>query len=239
MYLIAVALWVNGAKGYSALQMSRDLDRQYKTAFVLCHKIREAIGLDAVDREASGGVEVDGGYFGGYIKPANYSKNRRDRRLAKNQNDKRRVVAVMRERHGRTLPFVVRKQHQAVPIIERRVRLDSTLHADEVLGWDPLHVLFDVKRINHQDAYSHDGACTNQAMSFFSRIRGVEIGQHHHIAGPNFDGCAKEMAWREDTRRLSNGEQFLLATFPAATRAASQNWQGYWQRRRLDPAAGI
>ncbi|NLS05972.1 transposase [Rhizobium sp. P32RR-XVIII] len=113
MYLIAVALWVNGAKGYSALQMSRDLDRQYKTAFVLCHKIREAIGLDAVDREASGAVEVDGRYFGGYIKPANYSKNRRDRRLAKNQNGKRRVVVVMRMGPSKTQGAVSLSQPRA------------------------------------------------------------------------------------------------------------------------------
>jgi transposase-like protein len=34
-YLMAIAIFVNGAKGHSALQLSRDLDCQYKTAFVL------------------------------------------------------------------------------------------------------------------------------------------------------------------------------------------------------------
>src|SRR3982751_6391190 len=42
-YLLAIAIFVNGAKGHSALQLSRDLDCQYKTAFVLAHKLREAI----------------------------------------------------------------------------------------------------------------------------------------------------------------------------------------------------
>lgn len=37
-YLLAIAIFVNGAKGISALQLSRDLDVQYKTAFVLAHK---------------------------------------------------------------------------------------------------------------------------------------------------------------------------------------------------------
>lgn len=27
-------------------------------------------------------AEIDGGYFGGYVKPANFRENRRDRRLA-------------------------------------------------------------------------------------------------------------------------------------------------------------
>ena len=42
--LAAIAIFVNGAKGHSALQLSRDLDCQYKSAYVLCHKIREALG---------------------------------------------------------------------------------------------------------------------------------------------------------------------------------------------------
>jgi transposase-like protein len=36
-------IFANGAKGHSALQLSRDLGCQYKTAFVLAHKLREAI----------------------------------------------------------------------------------------------------------------------------------------------------------------------------------------------------
>lgn len=36
--LAAIVIFVNGAKGVAALQLSRDLDVQYKTAFVLTHK---------------------------------------------------------------------------------------------------------------------------------------------------------------------------------------------------------
>ncbi len=42
--LAAIAIFVNCAKGISALQLSRDLDVQYKTAFVMSHKLREALG---------------------------------------------------------------------------------------------------------------------------------------------------------------------------------------------------
>ena len=38
--LAAIVIFVNGAKGVAALQLSRDLDVQYKTAFVLTHKQR-------------------------------------------------------------------------------------------------------------------------------------------------------------------------------------------------------
>ena len=105
-YLLAIAIFVNGAKGHSALQLSRDLDCQYKTAFVMAHKIREALAAELDGATLQGEVEVDGAYFGGHVKPANWKENRRDRRLAINQNGKRRVVVIMRERDGRTVPFV-------------------------------------------------------------------------------------------------------------------------------------
>ena len=52
--LAAIAIFVNGAKGISALQLSRDLDCQYKTAFVLAHKLREAMGAEMQDRTLNG-----------------------------------------------------------------------------------------------------------------------------------------------------------------------------------------
>src|SRR5258707_334409 len=67
-YLLAIAIFVNGAKGHSALQLSRDLDVQYKTAFVMAHKLREAMGAKA-NATVGGSVEIDGAYFGGYVKP--------------------------------------------------------------------------------------------------------------------------------------------------------------------------
>jgi len=38
---------------------------------------------------------------------------------------------------------------------------------DEAGSWDGLHERFEMKRINHQEAYSFDGACTNQAEEYF------------------------------------------------------------------------
>ena len=64
-----------------------------------------------------------------------------------------------------------------------------------------------VKRINHQEAYSLDGACTNMAEECFFRLRRAEIGIHHHIAGAYLLRYAQEPSWRKDSRRVSNGDQ--------------------------------
>lgn len=228
--LAAIAIFVNGAKGHSALQLSRDLDVQYKTAFVLSHKIREAISKQSDSKTVSGEVEIDGAYFGGYVKPANYKEQRVDRRLLRNQTGKREVVVVMRQRGGHTITNVFKSEHASVDTLQQRIAVGSTVHADEATAWDGLHARFLTKRINHSDAYSHDGACTNQAESFFSRLRRAEVGTHHHIAGKYLDLYADEMAWREDHCRVSNGEQYLIVTNAALASPVSRQWKGYWQR---------
>ncbi len=231
-YLMAIAIFVNGAKGHSALQLSRDLDVQYKTAFVMAHKIREALADGKTDETVSGTVEVDGAYFGGYVKPANFKENRRDRRLAINQTGKRRVVVVAREREGKTVTHVFNSEAAGVAKVASIIDLGSTVHADEAAHWDRLHTFYLTKRVNHEECYSDGEACTNQAESFFSRLRRAEIGIHHHVAGPYLNSYASEMAWREDHRRVSNGEQFLIATNAALAHPVSRQWKGYWQRLR-------
>lgn len=51
-------------------------------------------------------AEIDGGYFSGYVKPANLKEDRKDRRFSRNQNGKRKVVVIIRERGGASVPAV-------------------------------------------------------------------------------------------------------------------------------------
>ena len=232
VYLAAIVIFVNAVKGISALQLGRDLDVSYKTAFVLAHKLREAMASEVRGMMADGEVEVDGCYVGGYVKPANYKENRRDRRKAENQSGKRRVVVAIRDRDGRTITAAFPSEDASVNFIKDRVAKGSTIHADEATAWDKLHARFAMKRINHSEAYSHEGACTNMAESFFSRLRRAEWGQHHHISGAYLARYAGEMAWREDHRRGSNGELFRLVAARAGKMGQSVDFTGYWQRGR-------
>lgn len=229
-YLGAIAIFTNGAKGYSALQLSRDLGIDYKAAFVLLHKLREAIKLARDEGALKGNVEVDGAYFGGYVKPANNREDRKDRRRKINQSGKRQVVIVARETKGRTVTHVAETEAAGVAFARDTIEAGSMVHADEASHWDKLAANFPIKRINHKKAYSQDGANTNQAESFFSRLRRAEQGVHHRIAGDYLSAYATEMAWREDARRVSNGNQFTMITSAAAAAPKSAAWSGYWQR---------
>ncbi len=232
-YLLAVAGFCNEVKGKSMLAFSRELDVQYKTAFVLAHKLREAMasGMKGLQIGGEGRVaEIDGAYFGGHVRPENRAADRVDRRRAENRSGKRRVVVVMRERRGRTLAQVFGGEEAAVPAIRQRIAHGTMVHADESPAWNPLHAKFAMQRVNHQDGYSVEGACTNGAESYFSRLRRGELGHHHHIAGPYLVRYAQEAAWREDLRRVSNGEQTHGIVGLAMRSSPSVDFCGYWQR---------
>src|SRR6266536_3433898 len=53
-YLMAIAIFANEVKGKSMLALSRDLGTSYKSAFVLAHKLREAMASE-VRQTAIGG----------------------------------------------------------------------------------------------------------------------------------------------------------------------------------------
>lgn len=234
-YLAAIAIFCNEVKGKNALAMSRDLGLSYKTSFVLCHKMREAMAEEFKGRKIGDDrpeAEVDGAYFGGHIRPANLKEDRVDRRLAKNQSGKRKVVVVIREKGGETLPGVFRSESAAVKWIKDKVVKGTVLHADEAPSWNDLHSRFEMKRIDHQQAYSLDGACTNQAESYFARLRRGEMGHYHQIAGAYLLRYAQEAAWREDNRRVANGEQVGRIAGLGLGRGKSVDFCGYWQRHK-------
>jgi transposase-like protein len=234
-YLAAIALFCNEVKGKSALALSRELSVSYKCAFVLLHKLREAMAAELKGRVIGGEgkvAEVDSGYFGGYVKPANLKTHRVDRRFYEHQSGKRKAVVVIRERDGSTLPAVFRTEGQALNWVRARIAKGTVVNADESANWNELHSRFEMKRINHEEAYSLDGACTNWAEEFFSRMRRAEIGHHHHIAGAYLLRYAQEASWREDNRRSSNGEQINRVTGLALSSKPSVDFTGYWQRHK-------
>ena len=118
----------------------------------------------------------------------------------------------------------------AVPTIRQHFARGTVVHADESPARNPLHARFAVRRINHQHGYSIGGTCTNGAEAYFSRLRRGEIGHHHHIAGPYLLRYAQEAAWREDLRRVSNGEQTHGVVGLAMRSRPSVNLCGCWQR---------
>ena len=231
MYLMAIAIYTNAVKGLSALQLSRDLGVQYKTAFVLAHKIRESLMEHRDESELSGEVHMDGAYVNGHIREKNKKEDRIDRRLAENQKPTKRCVLVMRQRE-KTLTFVTKSENQAdvIYLADRFVKKDAIICADESPAYDTLHAKFDTRRVNHAKEYrSDDGITNNLAESYFSRFRRMQYGQMHKFGNLYLANYANEAAYREDTRRLPNGEIFKDILTKCAKTRTNRDWCGYWQ----------
>ena len=242
VYLAAIALYTNTAKGFSALQLSRDLNVQYKTAFVLMHKLRESLGNVDSDEMLEGEVEIDGCYVGSYIRPENHKKDRIDRRLAANQNPNKRCVVTIRQRGKKgegavkTKIFVVKSENQDAikKLAIENIHSSAIINADEANGYDVLHALYKMKRINHQENYmGENGECTNQAESYFSRFRRMHRGQVHKMSVQHLAAYANECAYREDTRRWSTGAIFGDIIGRCAQKPTSRDWCGYWQGNKV------
>lgn len=63
--LLAIFAFIINHKGLAALTLTRMIGVQYRTAFTLLHKIREAVMLTVNQAKLSGQVEMDGGHFSG------------------------------------------------------------------------------------------------------------------------------------------------------------------------------
>ncbi len=93
-----------------------------------------------------------------------------------------------------------------------------------------MHIKFKTMRINHGEAYSLNGACTNQAESFLARLRRMIDGQHRHASPRYLHQYAAHAAWMEDHRRVDNGSLAKRVLTLAMEHPVSRNWKGYWQR---------
>jgi transposase-like protein len=228
--LMGLCLFANAVKGVSSLQFARDMGCNAKTAFVMLHKIREAVAAETKNEKLFGEIEIDGAFFGGHIRPANLKENRIDRRFGLHQTGKRRVVVALRQRQGRTLPFVSTSEAHGVAIASRAVKAGSTMIADEAAHWDALHASYSTQRINHSEAYSLNGVHTNFVESYFSRLRRMVQGQHHFVSARHLGQYASEAAWKEDHRRLDNGALAHRALGLALNHSPSRYFAGYWHR---------
>jgi len=250
VYLIAIALFVNNVKGISALQLSRELDVQYKTAWVLAHKIRESLMIQRDESKLSGICEIDGVYVGNYVRPKNFLNTRVDRRKLYKPN--KRTIISIRQRAPigsdlkgavRTLTFITKGESfdQINKGVYNYVKTGSELHSDEHVGYDDFIAHYDLRRVNHSKEYcSVYGDNNNQCESYNARFRRLIRGQCHRLSVLYLSNYANEVAYREDTRRIDNYSIFEDILTKCLSSPVSNEFCGYWQgNKRIAERLGV
>ena len=135
-----------GQVGAGALARSK---RLLQVRFRVAAQTREAMAEELKGRVVGGEgkvAEVDGGYFGGYVKPANFRENRRDRRLAP-QSERQAQGGGRGPRTRRQFGSGrVQVGSQGDGFLCARVAKGTILNADEAGSWEELHKRFEVRR---------------------------------------------------------------------------------------------
>ena len=203
-WMLATYLLSSSKKGMSAHQIHRMLGVTYKTAWFMCHRIREAMNI-APEGPLGGPdsvVEADETYVGGK------AKNRATRKPA----PKKAVVALV-ERDGRARSFHVANVNAKTlrPLLVTNIDRASTLMTDE----SPVYVGVGREfgfhgKVNHSASqYVTTGGWkhSNTAENFFSIFKRGVIGTYHHMSEAHLGRYCAEFDFRYNTRGITDGER--------------------------------
>lgn len=157
--------------------------------------------------------------------------------LRKKKN--RRTVMVLRELYPepgmgarRTIIAVCASENEvcATQLASIYVQPGSTVMTDENASYNQLDIEYDHKTVQHAIEFStEDGISDNQAESYFSRLRRYVLGVSHRIEAKYMADIAIEMAWREDVRKMTEGQKRDVLLKAIFSSGLSRWWRGYWQ----------
>jgi hypothetical protein len=189
----------------SAKQMERMLGVTYKTAWFLCHRIREAMA-GAVDGGPLGGagkiVESDEAFVGGS----------RKKRLSGKVAPMKKVLTLV-ERDGRARSFFVANiNHNNVRgAIVTNIDRASTLMTDDARVYWPIGREFKgghgVTLHSAREFSRGSGVHSNTAENFFSILKRGVIGTYHHWSAAHMHRYLAEFDMRYSTKNVSDGER--------------------------------
>jgi transposase-like protein len=187
-WLMAFYLLNASKKGMSAHQLHRALRLDYKSAWFMCHRIREAMRAGNLGPlgGAGGIVEADETYFGKTDQPR-VSPRRKGRpynpRGSRGPKDKRPIVALV-ERGGNVRTFHVPVADKATvgKIVADNIAHESRLHTDESRLYPEIGQLFAAhETVKHSvGEYVRDDVHTNSAEGYFSIFKRGMRGVYQH-----------------------------------------------------------
>jgi len=216
-WFLAIALICEAKKGMSACQLQRHLGVNYRTAWHLAHRIREAMNQDSLVLDAPA-VEADETYVGG--------KTYRPRGHGRFPTKPKDVVLGMVERNGgrlKLVPIADAKAKIIRPELEKHISEHvGTIYTDE----HPIYI-FALKRsfkgkhltINHSKTYGIGSTHTNTIENAFSLFKRGLLGTFHKVSKKHLARYCNEFSYRfnrrkqqealfgETTKNLLNGEK--------------------------------
>jgi transposase-like protein len=222
VWLKAFALMTASKKGISAHQLHRSLGVTYKSAWFLCHRIREAMRARGLLPPMGGEgkiVEADETYFGKTethrISPQR--KGRPYKKGSRGPKDKRPIVALV-ERGGNVRSFHVPVADAAsvAAIVRGNVHRESRLHTDESRLYPAVGKEFAAHEtvMHTANEYARGDVTTNTVETYFSVFKRGMRGTYQHCKEKHLHRYLAEFDFRFNTRTalgINDGERATLA----------------------------
>jgi len=220
-WLTAFYLMASSKKGISAHQLHRTLGIDYKSAWFMTHRIREAMrtggGLTPMGGEGKI-VEADETYYGPVEKPHVSPKRSGPFKQARRSPRNKRSIVALVERGGsvRTFHVAVADKQSVIKIVTENVSRESRLHTDG----SHLYRETDKHFASHETVkhsakeYVRGDVHTNSAEGYFSIFKKGMRGIYQHCAEKHLHRYLAEYDFRYNTRTalgFNDGERAALA----------------------------
>lgn len=202
-WLLAVNLMCANKKGLSAHSIHRMLGITYKTAWFMCHRIREAMRPRSTAPLGSGGgmVEADETYWG---------NNGKQRKGARGYKHKIKVLSLV-ERGGDKRSFVVPHVNGKTlrPILKPQIAARTHLMTDEHGAYYHVGKEFASHQIANHNAgeYASGNVTTNTVESSFSLLKRALIGAWQHVGEHHLQRNVTEADFGWNNRRICDSKR--------------------------------
>jgi transposase-like protein len=202
-WFMAIALICEAKKSISALQLSRHLGVQHRTAWYLNHRIREAMQEKDPKPLGSEGqtVEIDETYIGG-VKRGRGAKTGKDAKIK---------VLGMVERNGRIRLKAIpnAKTETLRPAIQANVSPNAKVATDAAYAYTQIIPAEQHTVGVHKDELWNHGTvrATRTIEGAFSLLKRGLVGSFHKLSNDHIEAYLNEFCWRYD-RRQQQKEMF-------------------------------
>jgi transposase-like protein len=192
-WFIATYLMIESKKGISANQMSRTLDVSYKTAWYLCHRIRNAM-MTELGKQLNGIVEVDETWVGGKKKDAGRGyKGNKVIAVGAVQRDGDVVLEAIKQADRLTLHKFI---HSHTMPDTKAIYTDEFPAYKGIGDENTKH-----ETVNHRnDEWVRGDVHTNSVENVWSLLKRSIVGSYHKVSVKHLNSYLDELEWRFNNR---------------------------------------
>ena len=198
-WLFCMYLLYTSRKGISSIQVAKTLGVTQKTAWFLCHRIRE-VWMKSKKEKLDGIIEVDETFIGGKESNKHFSK-----KLNQGRGSVGKLIVIgANQRNGNVIVKHIddTSAYNLQGFINKHVEKKSNVFTDEFKSYKGL-TGFVHEFVNHSGKqYVKGNVHTNSIESFWSLLKRGYYGVYHYMSGKHLKRYIHEFSYRHNTSKI-------------------------------------